>query len=66
MSVIWIKVLPYVLSVTFFIPKLFEVNDLWMDVMRFYVLFNSISVISGLLECDNEGLCAMESRLQLK
>ena len=33
---------------------------------QFYVLFNSISIISGRLEGDNEKLCAMKSSLQLK
>ena len=32
----------------------------WMDDLRFYVLFHSISVISGRWEVDNERLCAME------
>ena len=36
----------------------------WMDDMRFYVLFNSISVKSGRWEIDNERLCAMELRLR--
>ena len=40
--------------------------DGWMNVLRFYVLFNSDSVISGRREVDNEGLCAMELRLRLK
>ena len=31
-----------------------------MDDLRFYVLFNSISVISGRWADDNERLCAME------
>ena len=39
-----------------------------MDDLRFYVLFNSISVISG--QCsddnDNERLFAMELRLRLR
>ena len=34
-----------------------------MDVLRFYVLFNSISVISGRWADDNERLCAMEPRI---
>ena len=34
--------------------------DGWMDDLRFYVLFNSISVISGRCSDDNERLCAME------
>ena len=34
--------------------------DGWMDDLRFYVLFNSISVISGQWVGDNERLCAME------
>ena len=40
--------------------------DGWMDDLQFNVLFNSISVISGGWEDDNERLCAMEPRLQLK
>ena len=43
-----------------------EQGDSWIDDLRFCVLFNSISVISGLLEFDNERLCAMGSRLRLK
>ena len=38
----------------------------WMDDLRFYVLFNSISVISGQWEDNNERLCAMELRLRLR
>ena len=37
-----------------------------MDDLQFYVVFNSISVISGRWEVDNERLCAMELRLRLK
>ena len=37
-----------------------------MDDLRFYVLFNSTSVISGCWVGDNERLCAMEPSLQLK
>ena len=37
------------------------VNDGWMD-----DLFNSIAVISGRLEVDNDRLCAMEPRLRLR
>ena len=33
-------------------------TEAWMDDLRFYVLFNSISVISGRLEVDNDRLCA--------
>ena len=40
--------------------------DGWMDDLRFYVLFNSISVISGRCIDDNERLCAMELRLRLR
>ena len=40
-----------------------RVIDGWMDDMRFYVLFNSISVISGRWKVDNERLCAMKLRL---
>ena len=34
--------------------------------VRFYVFFNSISVISGRWEVDNERLCAVELRLWLR
>ena len=34
--------------------------------LRFYILFNSISVISGRWADDNEKLCKMEPRLGLK
>ena len=37
-------------------------TDGWVDDLRFYVLFNSISVISGRHLDDNERLCAMELR----
>ena len=37
-----------------------------MDDLRFYALFNSISVISGQLMGDNERLCAVKSHLHLK
>ena len=37
-----------------------------MDDLQFYVLFNSISVISGCWVNDNERLCAMEPCLQLR
>ena len=40
--------------------------DGWMDNLRFYVLFNSISVIPGRWEVDNEGLCAMDLCLLLR
>ena len=36
-----------------------------MDDMQFYVIFNSIPVISGRWKVDNERLCAMELRLWL-
>ena len=39
--------------------------DGWMD-LQFYVLFNSISVISGQWIGDNERLCAMKPCLHLK
>ena len=38
----------------------------WMDDLRFLVLFNSISVISGQWYVHYERLCAMEPRLHLK
>ena len=34
--------------------------DGWMDDLQFYVLFNSISVISGQLAVDHERQCAMD------
>ena len=37
-----------------------------LDDLRFYVIFNSVSVISGRLEVDNESLCAVELRLWLR
>ena len=40
--------------------------DGWMDDLRFYVIFNSISVISGRCLGDNERLCAMDFRLRLR
>ena len=43
-----------------------KLNDGRMDALRFYVLFNSISVISGRCLDDNERLCAMELRLRLR
>ena len=42
-----------------------ELDD-WMDDLRFYVLFNSISVISGRWADDNEWLCVMGRRLRLR
>ena len=39
--------------------------DGWMDDLRFYVLFNSISVISGQW-ADDERLFAMEPHLRLR
>ena len=38
-------------------------SDGWTDDLQFYVLFNSISVISGQWEIDNETLCAVEKIL---
>ena len=38
----------------------------WLDDLRFYVLFYSISVISGRWADDNERLCAMEPGLRLR
>ena len=38
----------------------------WMDDLRFYVLFNSISVIPVRGLDDNDRLCAMELRLRLR
>ena len=36
--------------------------DGWVDHSRFYVLFSSISAISGRWADDNERLCGMEPR----
>ena len=38
-----------------------ENDDGWMNDMRFYVFFNSISVISGRLVEDNKRPCAMKN-----
>ena len=40
--------------------------DIEMDYLRFYVLFNSVSVISGRRANGNERLYAIESRLRLR
>ena len=40
--------------------------DGWMDDMQFYVLFNSITVISGQWKVDNERLCVIELHLRLR
>ena len=37
----------------------------WMDDLRFYLLFNHISDISGLLEGDNEKLCVMDVTVRM-
>ena len=37
-----------------------------VDALRFYVLFNSISFISGPCLDDNERLCAMELLLRFR
>ena len=37
-----------------------------MDDLRFYILFNSISVVSGQWAGDNERLCAVEPSSPLK
>ena len=41
-------------------------QDGGMDDLQFYVLFDSISVISGRWQVDNERLCATELCLQLR
>ena len=40
--------------------------DGWVDDLQFYILFNSISVVSETWEGDNEMLCAMETSLRFK
>ena len=49
----------------FLVVSAFRLNG-WMDDLRFYVLSNSIPVISGRCSDDNERLCAMELRLRLR
>ena len=41
-------------------------RDGWADDLPFYVLFNSISVISGQSADDKERVCAMEPGLTLR
>ena len=38
----------------------------WMDDLRFYVLSNSVSTISGRWEVDNERLCAADFLLRVR
>ena len=38
----------------------------WMDDLQFYILFYSISVISGQCSDDNKRLCSMELLLRLR
>ena len=47
-------------------PEHPSVHMRWTDEMQFDVLLNSISVISGRWEDDDEKLCAMEPRLRLR
>ena len=47
-------------------PMIYICNVCLMDGWRFHVLFNSISVISGRWDGDNETLCAVEPCLRLK
>ena len=44
--------------------KLVEFEE-WMDDLQFYILFNTVTVISGRWDNDYERLCAMELRLRL-
>ena len=50
--------------------KTVQIQTRWLvwfyAVLRFYVLFNNISVISGGWKVDYESLCAMELRLRLR
>ena len=52
---------------SFFISIALSLKDgpKYLDYLRFYVLFNSISVILGLWTNCNKSLCAMEPRLRL-
>ena len=38
----------------------------WMADLGFYILFNSISVMLGRYEDDNEKLCAMEPNFKVR
>ena len=49
----------------FFINKYVQVYG-WIDDLRCYALFNSISVISGRWADNNERLCAMDPNLRLR
>ena len=55
----WLKVFVQVGKTAHF-ASLLPLLKGWMDDLRFYVLFNSISVISGRWEVDNERLYVME------
>ena len=44
----------------------YKLSKVQLSCLPLYVLLNSISVISGQSECDNERLCATEPCLQLK
>ena len=43
-----------------------QVMNIWMEDLRFYVLFNSIPIVSGRWADDNERLCANEPCLRLR
>ena len=43
-----------------------DINDAWMDDLRFHGLFNSVSVILGRWQIDNERICAKGLRLRLR
>ena len=48
------------------LPSTWPVVKMDEDDLRFYIHFNSISVILGRCLDDNERLCAMELHLQLR
>ena len=50
----------------FILHDLLHIWNGWIDDLRFKVIFNSISVISGHWEGDNERLCAIKPRLRLE
>ena len=43
--------------------NMFSLQDRWMDDLQFYILFNSITAISGQWADDNERLCAIEPHM---
>ena len=53
-------------QMVFILHDLIQISNGWIDDLRFKVIFNSISVLLGRLEGDNERLCAIKPRLRLE